>query len=136
MKKIKISFIIAMIAIMNQNLFAQNATEWVVFSQNKCHSEYLDDLSKSTEEKWAPVLNEVVAEGKWIRWGILQHAWGDEWNWNIYYVAENSAAFFEGWNLMINKMKEKYPDFMEETQKFCFEHKDNMYVQRFGSNMQ
>ena len=135
MKKIKISFMIAFIAVMSQNLKAQSSSVWVVYSQNKCHSEYLDDMAKATEEKWGQVLNEVVAEGKWISWGVLEHAWGDEWNWNPYYVAESREAFFEGWSLMIKKMQEKHPDYLKETRKYCFEHKDSMYSQRFGSDM-
>ena len=136
MKTITTIFVIALIAIMSQSIYAQNSSVWVVYSQNKCHAEYLDDMRKAATDKWGPVLDEVVAEGKWSSWGVLEHAWGDEWNWNPYYVAESREAFFEGWNLMIKKMQEKYPEYLEEVQKFCYEHKDSMYIQRLGSGIE
>jgi hypothetical protein len=40
------------------------------------------------EENGAPILNDLVEQGKLINWGVLTHAWGDEHNWNVFYVAE------------------------------------------------
>ena len=121
-------------AFLSTTLFSQNSV-WVVYSENKCHQGHMDDLVQMTTDKWGPIMNEVVEEAKWVDWGILEHAWGNEWNWNVYYVAEDRESFFEGWDLMIKKMNEKHPGWFDEFEDWCFEHKDSMHSQRFGYSL-
>jgi len=89
-------------------LFAQNVT--VVFSQNKCHFNNVEDMNKFWKEQATPILNDLVKQEKLIDWGVLTHAWGDEWNWNVYYVAENQNKFNEAWGELIKRLIENNPD--------------------------
>lgn len=116
-------------------LFGQNNSLWVVYSENKCHSKHISDLNQYTKDTWAPILNEIVESGTWSNWGVMNHAWGNEWNWNIYYIAPDRESFFKGFSEMIKKMNEKHPDWFQKSQEWCFEHKDNMYVQSIGYGM-
>jgi hypothetical protein len=111
---------------------AQNLPVTIVFSQNKCHFNNIDDLNKMTEEKIGPVLNELVKEGQLLNWGVLTHSWGDEWNWNMFYVAENQSKFQEAWGAMVERVMEKEPNLFEQFGEWCFEHKDSIYSQIAG----
>ena len=61
-----------------------------VFSQNKCNFDKLPVILKMWKEELAPMLNEQVDAGKLASWGILTHSWGDEWNFNVYYITPHS----------------------------------------------
>ena len=89
-------------------------------------------LYEMTETMSGPVMSEVVEAGHWMNWGILSHDWGDEWNFNIYYVAKDKETFFKGWYMFVKLMGEKYPDSMEEYQSLIIAHKDNIYHQSMG----
>ena len=80
-----------------------------------------------------PVMNDVVKAGHWIDWGVLTHNWGDEWNFNIYYIAADMGSFMKGWDMFTSSMMEKHPDSFGEWQSNILEHKDNIYTQRMGA---
>jgi hypothetical protein len=104
----------------------------VVFSQNKCYAEHISDLVDMTRDLTGPIMNDVVAAGHWINWGVLQHSWGDEWNFNNFYAAKDRASFFKGWDMFVATVSEKHPDAFKIWQQYCFEHKDNIYHQSLG----
>ncbi len=47
---------------------------------------------------FTPIFNELAEEGKLISWGLLVHSWGDKWNYNWYFIAENHRAFLDFWD--------------------------------------
>lgn len=112
----------------------QYSSVTVVFSQNKCHYGKIDKLYKMVHNKLGAIHNEVVETGLWLEWGILSHDWGDEWNWNSYYVARDKNTFNEGWDLFVKLVNEKYPDIWDTWAEYCWEHKDNIYHQSVGSD--
>lgn len=114
------------------SMMAQNVT--VVFSQNKCKMSKLSELQKMMEENGAAILNDLVEQEKLIDWGVLTHAWGDEYNWNVYYVAETHGQFLEAWDEFITKVRENDPEFADKLWEICWEHKDSIYTQIMGYN--
>lgn len=111
---------------------AQNPT--IVFSQNKCDYGKLTALREKSKEVVAPILNDLVQKGDLLNWGVLEHEWGDEWNWNMYYAAKDIPTFLSSFNAFIEKAQEMDPEFMSEIWETCFEHKDAMYTETMGYN--
>ena len=128
----KLSLLLALISFSAMTLTAQNPT--VVFTQNKCDYGKLGLLRDKSQQVSAPILNDLVQEGKLLNWGILEHRWGDEWNWNMYYVAKDVPTFLEAFNHFITKATEVDPDFATDVWEVCFEHKDAMYAETLGYN--
>jgi hypothetical protein len=114
-------------------LMGQSVT--VVLSQNKCHSNKISELRKMMEENGADILDDLVEQGKLINWGVLTHAWGDVYNWNVFYVAESHVKFLEAWNEFISKVMEVDPEAADKIGEICWEHKDSIYTQIMGSGM-
>ena len=121
------------IMLLGSTLMAQTVT--VVLSQNKCKSNKISELRKMMEENGAPILDDLVEQGKLINWGVLTHAWGDEHNWNVFYVAESHSKFLEAWDEFIARVMENDPDVNEKIGDICWEHKDSIYTQIMGANM-
>jgi hypothetical protein len=105
-----------------------------VFSQNKCHFNNLLDLQELTINSTGPILNELVKEGLLIDWGILSHDWGDEWNFNNYYIAEDKAKFNKAWQEYVKRLNKKDSTLWKKFGEYCTEHKDNIYHQYLGAN--
>jgi hypothetical protein len=99
----------------------------LVISQNKCKMDKLADIQAFADSAWIPVAQELVNEGQLMGAGSAFHAWGDEWNVVYWYVAEDIPAFLSGWSELFSRVMEKYPDAMELSTDWCFEHKDSMY---------
>ena len=121
---------IILVMVFSLTVTAQDVT--VVFSQNKCKMNKLSDLQKMMEENGAVILNDLVEQEKLIDWGVLTHAWGDEYNWNVYYVAESHAKFLEAWDEFIKRVGENDPEFGDKLWEICWEHKDSIYTQIMG----
>ena len=113
---------------------AQTVT--VVFSQNKCKSNKISELRTMMEDNGAPILNELVEQGKLISWGVLTHAWGDAYNWNPFYVAESHSKFLDAWQEFISRLVEADPDAADKLAEICWEHKDSIYTQIMGSGLE
>lgn len=126
----KLSTLLACLALGTMSIWAQNPT--IVFSQNKCDYGNLDNLREQTRNTMAPILNNLVQEGKLINWGILEHRWGDEWNWNIYYAAKDIPTFLDAFQTMISEGTKADPEFTSRIWETCFEHKDAMYAETMG----
>ncbi len=112
------------------NILAQHPT--VVFSQNKCDYGKLEVIRESTASVLAPILNNLVQQGDLLNWGILEHSWGDEWNWNIYYAAKDVPTFLSAFDDLVGEAMEDDPEWMNEFWEACFEHKDAMYTETMG----
>ena len=78
-------------------------------------------------EKMAPVLKSLVDDGLIYNWGLFNHAWGDEWNVNVWYTVKDMDAFSKFWGEFRKRMVEKQPDAWKELTAMIMEHKDNIY---------
>ena len=133
-KSIQVGIVI-LITISFGNLLAQEETEqpkpgWLVFSQNMVNMSDVAELNEQIDSMTAPIMRELIDEGKLIGWGQLNHAWGDEWNVNIYYITESHGAFIEFWQEFIKRVSERYPDAYSNWAPLLKAHKDNMYFVR------
>lgn len=91
----------------------------------------LSDISSANNlinEKFAPILNSLVDEGMLLGWGLFNHAWGDEWNVNVWYTAKDMDAFNTFWDEYIKSINEQQPDAWAELRGYIQEHKDNIYT--------
>lgn len=95
---------------------------------NKVKMTDMSALRKIWFDQAVPVLKELKSEGKLLDYGLMQHAWGDEWNYNFYFVTRSHASYLEFWDAYISRMQEKYPDSMTGYLSMIIEHKDNMYT--------
>lgn len=101
----------------------------VVVSQQICSFAVLDDLNEMVREYWAPVLDRAVSEGVLTGWGVLNHLWGDEWNWVIYYSGPNAGGLTQVVSGLLGEIIEGMPgDPMEDLANMCSAHRDNVYV--------
>ncbi len=101
----------------------------VAVSYWKCPFGGLGEAISLANDDVRPVAQSVIDDGMWIDWGILTHAWGDDWNLLIYTTATDRNAFFAGWDEYIRRLGETDPE-GEVTEQFfalCPEHKDNIY---------
>jgi hypothetical protein len=101
---------------------------FLMFNQNQCDDMAgVMDLVRTTT---GPVLNELRDEGLIDRWGVLTHAWGDEWNFNWYIGTENHASFVVAWSELVSRLNARDPEWFEKFDPMCREHKDNFYTLR------
>ena len=135
MKRI-ISIVLPLILLISfSNSLAQEETKtpkpgWLVFSQNMVDMADVSKMNKLLDSTTVPIMKELIDEGKLLGWGQLNHAWGDEWNFNIYYITESHAAFLEFWKEFIMRIKKRHPDVWNEWAPLMRAHKDNMYFIR------
>ncbi|MDX1700340.1 MAG: hypothetical protein R3250_06960 [Melioribacteraceae bacterium] len=132
MKKVIGLFMLLAFMLSVSNLFAQEEKEqpkpgWLVFRQNIVKLEDWPYINKILDSITVPIMTELIDEGKLIGWGQLNHAWGDEWNLNLYYITESHGAFIEFWNEFVKRISERYPDIWGEWAPKLQAHKDNMY---------
>ena len=110
------------------NISAQNEEHpLLVVSFQKVKLSDISSANKLINEKFAPILNGLVDEGMLYGWGLFNHAWGDEWNVNVWYTVKNMDAFSKFWDEYIKRVKEKQPDAWNELRGYIQEHKDNIY---------
>ena len=110
------------------NISAQNEEHpLLVVSFQKVKLSDISSANKLINEKFAPILNSLVDEGMLYGWGLFNHAWGDEWNVNVWYTVKNMDAFSKFWDEYIKRVREKQPDAWNELRGYIQEHKDNIY---------
>lgn len=110
------------------NISAQNQEHPVlVVSFQKVKMSDVGAFNKIVNEKIAPVLNGMVDEGFLYGWGLFNHAWGDEWNANVWYTFKDMEAFGKFWEAYTTRLQEKQPDAWKELRGYIQEHKDNIY---------
>ncbi len=69
----------------------------LVIESFKCDWRRYEDINAAMDSINLPVYQAMVNEGLVISWGTYWHDWADEWNFNIYTVAEDKPTFFEAW---------------------------------------
>lgn len=110
------------------NISAQSEEHPVlVVSFQKVKMSDIGAANKIINEKMAPVLKGLVDDGLLYGWGLFNHAWGDEWNVNIWYTLKDMDAFSKFWAEFRKRMIEKQPDAWKELTSMVLEHKDNIY---------
>ena len=95
----------------------------------QCGMADLDDAVDLLNGTWREVADELVAEGVLLGYGILTHAWGDEWNLVDYIVAADMEAFQAGWAELLRRYQARDRDGsdIDELNEMCPTHKDNIY---------
>ncbi len=95
---------------------------------NKVKMMDMSALRKMWFEQAVPILDDLKKEGKLLDYGLMQHAWGDEWNYNFYFVTKSHEDYLVFWDEYIGRMREKHPDSLGEYLGKILEHKDNLYT--------
>jgi len=111
------------------NILAQDAeNSLLVVSFQKIKLADIQAANKIINEKFAPILNSLVDDKMLQSWGLFNHAWGDEWNVNVWYTVKDMEAFDSFWDEYMNRVNEKQPDAWKELRGYIQEHKDNIYT--------
>jgi hypothetical protein len=120
------AIIIVAFLFLGGNTSAQdNEQPLLVVSFQKVKMGELQNATKIINEKFAPILNSLVDEGKLESWGLFNHTWGDEWNMNVWYVAKDMMAFEKFWDEYTKRVN---ADTWKELRGYMLEHKDNIYT--------
>ncbi len=135
MKRIIASALLLLI-ILSGSVIAQDSDEakkkfkpTVVVSQNIVPLAQIGRFVEITNEYWAPGFDKLVNEGKLINWSYMTHAWGDEWNIVIRYVAKDFATFEKAWSEGLKSYTESAPkEVMSEFIGMISAHKDGIYI--------
>lgn len=100
----------------------------MVISLNKCNLARTQEMNEWFRTAAAPILNDLVREGRLAGWGVIEHVWGDEWNSGIYYMARDIQTFHGAFNEYLRRLLEREPEVMQRFERYCSEHKDNIYT--------
>lgn len=89
----------------------------------------LDEAVRLLNGEWREIAGELVDEGRLLDYGILTHAWGDEWNLLDYYVAEDIQSFHAAFGELVARLQERdrEGELFERFAALCPRHKDNIY---------
>ena len=63
-----------------------------------------------------------------LNWGLFNHAWGDEWNVNVWYTVKDMATFDAFWEEYVSRVNERHPGAFGSVVKYFQAHKDNIYT--------
>ena len=129
MKQLSKIFLACMIFIfVAGNISAQSEEHPVlVVSFQKVKMSDVGPFNKLVNEKFAPILNGMADDGLLLNWGLFNHAWGDEWNANVWYTFKDMDSFGKFWEEYTKRISEKQPDAWKELRGYIQEHKDNIY---------
>lgn len=100
----------------------------LVVSFQKIKMADVQAANKLINEKFAPILNSLVDDKKLLSWGLFNHAWGDEWNVNVWYTVKDMDSFDVFWEEYMNRISEKQPEAWKTLRGYIQEHKDNIYT--------
>lgn len=80
-----------------------------------------------------PIVEELIAEGQLIDYGLARHSWGDEWNVVDYWIAADLPAFQAAFNEVLRRFRERSagqptPEGQRPFNEICTAHKDNIYA--------
>lgn len=101
---------------------------FLVVNQNQVAMTDMSALNKIWFEQASPVLDQMKKDGKLLNYGLMTHAWGDEWNYNMFFVTKSHEDFLKMWDEYIDTMQEKHPESLGEWISRIKAHKDNMYT--------
>lgn len=107
---------------------AEEGPETLVISQWKCDYQHMEEIRAEVDSVALPIWQDMVDQGHLDNVGTFYHEWGDSWNVNVYYVAEDKAAFFDAFEMIVERYEEATPEGEDGAiAKYCTEHKDNIY---------
>ena len=132
MKAIFKTILVLMLFTSSVTIFGQESEKpnWLVLSQNMVKMSKVGKVNKMIDSISAPILNKLCDEGMLSGWGQFNHAWGDEWNVNFWYVTKNQESFGKFWTEFVKRVKDQHPGSFSSIVKHFQAHKDNMYVIR------
>jgi hypothetical protein len=127
--------LLALLVLAPQTTQAQDAprerqTGFMMMNQHVCPLQGLGRVHEITDTYITPIFEEMRQAGEIRSWGFLDHAWGDEWNFNFYVITENRETFFNAWNSFMRRAEERHPGIGLEFASLCTMHRDNLYVVR------
>lgn len=76
---------------------------------------------------WEQVFSQLQQEGKVTGWGVLTHAWADEWNVIFYRNVRDLSHLQESQQAQGPKAQTIDPAFNQKLAAACPRHKDNIY---------
>jgi len=129
MKKLTKIFTLAAVIIFTAgNISAQSENNpLLVVSYQKVKLSDVATVNKMFNEKFAPILKSMVDDKFIHSWGLFNHSWGDEWNVNVWYIADDMGSFEKFWDEYRKRVSEKDPDAFKNLVAFIQDHKDNIY---------
>lgn len=117
-----------------QGVQEEPGTDWMVVTYYRCDLGTVDDLNDVVQDDLGPVADEMIEEGHITEWGLLNHGWGDLWNFNVYYVAPDIEEFMPFWYEFMETIEERSPGWLELIQEHCHDHKDTIYRRVMSSD--
>ena len=124
------SFLVITFLIISQPILAQDSdgpptlvTSFAMVPMSK-----VGEVNRMIDSLLVPILNGLVDEGMINSWGQFNHAWGDEWNVNFWYVAKDMNSFNAFWSEYVKRVGDKHPGAFGEIVKHFKAHKDNIYT--------
>jgi hypothetical protein len=105
----------------------------VVVRYFECELGQAGNAAQILNGAWRDIMEDLRDEGMIQGYGILTHAWGDEWNLMDWFSVQDMHAFHEAWSEATRRISEytaeNDPD-GEVGKKFteaCKRHKDNIW---------
>jgi hypothetical protein len=120
--------LVALFSYSGKSLAQSNEQPTLVVSSAVVPLSDLGKVNKMVDSVFAPILNELVDEKYIASWGQFNHAWGDEWNLNIWYVTKDMSSFEKFWDEYVGRVNKRYPGAFAATVKYFQAHKDNIYT--------
>lgn len=129
MKELTKIFALAVIFIFTTGSISAQGNEHplLVVSYQKVKLSDIETVNKMFNEKFAPILNTMVDDKFIHSWGLFNHSWGDDWNVNVWYIADDMSSFEKFWKEYRKRMNEKDPDAFKNLVGYIQDHKDNIY---------
>ena len=118
------------LTLLSQTNQAQVKPGFFVLHLNKVANENVDKIDALLDSISTPVLNDLIREKKLVSWGQLTHGWGDEWNYNFFFITESHRSFLDFWEEYIARCNRKSPGWWSKAGPLITAHKDNMYAIR------
>jgi hypothetical protein len=101
----------------------------IVMRYFECDMGETGDAIAVLNGQWRSIMDDLEDEGMIQGYGILTHAWGDEWNLMDWFAVEDMHAFADAWSEALSRMNAADPE-MESYATFveaCERHKDNIW---------
>ena len=100
-----------------------------------CPQENMEALAQTADSVFAPILDELVSEGAFVRWGRAkairafpikrgdegEPKWGEpKWDWVFSFTATSEEAFHSAWEELFARLGAKFP-VVPDPWRFCDE---------------
>ncbi len=111
---------------------SEESSSVMAVSWYKCQLNKLGEVNDLVTEYNEPVLNRLVDEKKLMGWGSMNHRWGDEWSFMLYYEAKDMESLDNAMDEFMQEMSKMDKSAEERFFSLCTEHKDNIYTTVHG----